>query len=82
MTIKIIDDYININIVNPLYLIIGKADGYIEENNENKYLIFFFQLMVIKKYQQNLQNFGMKLKHVIEIINESKKSEYEKYLLK
>ena len=44
MTIEIIDDYININIVNPLYLIIGKADGYIEENNENKYLIFFFNI--------------------------------------
>ena len=26
------DDYENINSVNPLCLIIGKADGYIEEN--------------------------------------------------
>ena len=25
---------------NPLYLIFNKIDGYIEENNENKYLIF------------------------------------------
>ena len=39
-TIKKIDDYENINSVNPLYLIIGKADGYIEENNGNKYLVF------------------------------------------
>ena len=37
---KSISDYENINSVNPLYLIIGKADGSIEENNENKYLIF------------------------------------------
>ena len=29
-----------INSVNPLYVIIGEADGCIEENNGNKYLIF------------------------------------------
>ena len=33
------DDYENINSVNPLYLTTGKADGYIEENNGNKYLV-------------------------------------------
>ena len=33
-------DYVKINSVNPLYLIIGKADGYIEVINGNKYLIF------------------------------------------
>ena len=37
---KKIDDYENINSVNPLYLIIGKADRYIEENNGKKYLVF------------------------------------------
>ena len=26
--------------VNPLYFIIGKADGLIEESNGNKYLVF------------------------------------------
>ena len=35
ITIK--NDYEDIYNVNPLYLIIGKADGYIEENNRNKY---------------------------------------------
>ena len=40
ITIKEIDDYENINSVNPLYLIIGKWDGYIEESNGNKYLDF------------------------------------------
>ena len=29
-------DHVKINSVNPLYLIIGNVDGYIEENNENK----------------------------------------------
>ena len=37
ITIKKLDDYENIDNVNPLYLIIGKADGYIEENN-GKYI--------------------------------------------
>ena len=37
MTVKSISGYENINSVNPLYLIIGEVDGYIEENNENKY---------------------------------------------
>ena len=31
ITIKNVDDYENINSVNPLYLIIGKADEYIEK---------------------------------------------------
>ena len=30
--------HVKINSVNPLYLIIGVVDGYIEENNGNKYL--------------------------------------------
>ena len=37
MTIKNISDYENIYSVNPLYLIIGEADGYIEEKKGNKY---------------------------------------------
>ena len=40
IAIKKIDDYENIYSVNPWYLIIGKADGYTEEINENKYLVF------------------------------------------
>ena len=37
ITIKY-SDYVKINSVNPLYLIIGETDGYIEESNGNKYL--------------------------------------------
>ena len=45
ITIKSIKDCKNINSVNPLYLMIGEVDGYIEcssteENNENEYLTF------------------------------------------
>ena len=38
--IREIDDYKNIYRLNPLYLIIGKVDGHIEEKNGSKYLIF------------------------------------------
>ena len=40
ITIKRIDDYDNIYSVNPLYLLVNHAYGYIEEKHENKYLIF------------------------------------------
>ena len=36
ITIKKIDDYDNIHSVNPLYLIIGKVDGFIKEKNGSK----------------------------------------------
>ena len=39
ITIKKSDDCENIYSVNPFYLLISHASGYIEEENENKYLI-------------------------------------------
>ena len=53
ITIKKIGDYGSIHSVNPLYLIIGKADGYTEESNGNKYLAFAStdkNKEVLKKY--------------------------------
>ena len=41
ITIKKIGDYKNIYSVNPLFLDITYASGYIEETNENKYIIFY-----------------------------------------
>ena len=55
ITIKKIDDYENIYSVNPLYLIIGKAIGHINENNGNKYLVFDSadeNREVLKKYKE------------------------------
>ena len=40
VTIKEIGSGYDINSVNPLYLRIGNASGYIEEINEDKYLVF------------------------------------------
>ena len=39
VTIKKIDDYNNINSVNPLYLMIDEIIGHFEEKNGNKYLV-------------------------------------------
>ena len=59
---KKIGDYESINSLNSLYLIIGKADEYIEGNNGNKYLIFTStdgnkKILISKIYQ----TFGMRL---------------------
>ena len=40
ITIKKIDDCKNIYSLNPLYLLIDHANGYVEEKGVNKYLIF------------------------------------------
>ena len=40
ITIKKCDDYESIYSVNPLYLQVNHANGYIEEENENKYSVF------------------------------------------
>ena len=40
ITIKKIDDYENIYSVNPLYLTVAHASGYIEEKGVNEYLVF------------------------------------------
>ena len=48
-------DNVNIYCVNPLYLIIDKVDGYIEESNENKYLTVVFNDKnkdTLKKYTE------------------------------
>ena len=54
ITIKRIEDYEKIYSVNPLYLRVNHANGYTEEKNENKYLIFDStdeNKELLKKYQ-------------------------------
>ena len=47
--------YAKINIVNPLYLIIYKINGYIDESNGNKYLTLV-PTDESKKYCKNMKN--------------------------
>ena len=70
-----------INSVNPLYLLIYKIDGFIEEKGGNKYLNIAFtdnNDKVLKKYKEVLS----RIKSCIETINSSKSGEYEKDYMK
>ena len=63
ITMKYVD-YVKIQIVNPLYLIVNKSDGwYIEENNGNKdSKNSFFLRIKTRKHWNSIQNFGIKLR--------------------
>ena len=77
ITIKKIDDYESIYSVNPLYLRINHASGYIEEKNGNKYLIFDSvdeNKEVLKKYADVWDG----IKNKIKAINGSKENDYGK----
>ena len=84
ITIKKIGDCENIYSVNPLYLIIGKVDGHIEENNGNKYLVFDSAELcstdedkeVLKKYTELCDG----IKNEMETINSGKKVNMVKIL--
>ena len=80
ITIKKIDDCENIYSVNPLYLRITHANGYIEEINENKYLIFDSldeNKELVKKYNDVFNGIMDKIK---EISNDE--CDYEKDYIK
>ena len=61
ITIKKVDDCENIYSVNPLYLLVNHASGYIEEQNGNKYLVFD-STDGNKEVLKSTQNFGMRSK--------------------
>ena len=63
------NDFESTNCVNPLYLIIGKVDGYIKENNGNKYLVFT-STDDNKKVLAKFTKLWDEIKHLIERINE------------
>ena len=70
-----------INFVNPLYLLIYKTDGFIEEKGGNKYINIAFTENndeLLKKYMEVLSG----IKAGIEIINNNKSGEYEKDYMK
>ena len=73
-----VKDHLKIHSVNPLYLIIGEVDGYIEEKNGNKYLIF---ASTDKKPLRKYIELWNGIKNLIETIND-KSDEYEKDFMK
>ena len=67
ITIKKIDDYGNIYSVNPLYLTVDHASGYIEEKGVNKYLVFDStdeKKELRKKYSDLFNEFRNKIKKI------------------
>ena len=60
ITIKKIDDCETIYSVNTLYLLVNHANGYIEEKDVNKYLIFD-STDENKELLKNIMMFGMEL---------------------
>ena len=80
ITIKKIDDYENIYSVNPLYLLVNHANGYIEEKGVNKYLIFDStdeNKELLKKYNDVWNGIKDKIKEV-----SSGECDYEKDCMK
>ena len=81
ITIKKIDDYENIYSVNPLYLTISHASGYIEEKGVNKYLVFNStdeNKELLKKYNDVFNG----IRDEIKTINGGKENDYEKDYMK
>ena len=81
ITIKKINDYESIYSVNPLYLHIKHASGYIEEKIGNKYLIFNSvdeNRELLKKYADVWDG----SKNKIKVINRSEKNDYRKDYMK
>ena len=67
--------------MNPLYLCINHASGYIEEKNGNKYLTFDSadeNKVVLKKYVDVWDG----IKNKIKAINGDKENDYEKDYMK
>ena len=67
ITIKKIDDCENIYSVNPLYLLVNHANGYIEEKGVNKYLIFDStdeNKELLKKYNDVFNGIRDKIKEI------------------
>ena len=80
ITMKKIDDCKNINSVNPLYLGITHANGYIEEKCVNKYLVFDStdeNKELLKKYNDVFNRIRNKIKKI-----NSNECDYEKDYMK
>ena len=82
ITIKKIDDCENIYSVNPLYLIVNYANGYIEEKNGNKYLIFDYSVNENKTLLKKYADVWDGIKNQIKAINGNEENNYRKDYMK
>ena len=77
ITIKKIGDCENIHSVNPLYLLINHASGYIEEKNGNKW-IFDDSVNENKRLLKKYEDVWDGIKYEIKTINGGKENNYGK----
>ena len=82
ITIKKIGDCENIHSVNPLYLLVNHASGYIEERNGNKYLIFDDFVNENKGLLKKYGDLWDGIKNEINAINGAKENDYRKEYMK
>ena len=82
ITIKIFDGYESIYSVNPLYLRINHASGYIKEKNGNKYLIFDDSVNENKALLKKYADVWDGIKNEIKAINGGKENDYGKDYMK
>ena len=82
ITIKKIDDCENIHRINPLYLLLNHASGYIEEKNGNKYLIFDDSVNENKGLLKKYADVWDGIKNEIKAINGGKENDYGKDYMK
>ena len=54
----------NVNGVNHLYLMINRIDGFVEKEDDNKYLNLLIQTEILK-CSKSIQKFGIELKIVL-----------------
>ena len=82
ITIKKIGDCEKIHSVNPLYLFVNHASGYIEQNNGNKYLIFDDSVNENKALLKKYADVWDGIKNEIKAINGDKENDYGKDYMK
>ena len=78
ITIKKIDDYESIYSLDPLYLRINHASGYIEEKSRNKYLILDDSVDENKELIKKYEDVWNGIRNKIKAINGGKKNDYGK----
>ena len=74
-------DHVNIDSANSIYLVFNNVDGYIEESNGNKYLIFA-STDKNKEILKNNTELWNEIDNQIETINGGEPIEYKKYFTK
>ena len=78
ITIKKVDDYESIYSLDPLYLRINHASGYIEEKSRNKYLILDDFVDENKELIKRYGDVWSGIRNKIKVINGGKKMIMEK----